>query len=197
MLLALSACNQPKKTEATLTKEQREFCVNTFMIYLNVDESLVEESLKFVKLLQKHSESDEEDVQEYFQRNITHIDSLMHHCIELVYQKDNKKLLDILEKERINIAAHPNNTVDNEWQLHSVLALLYAHYIEDDKEYYTKLAELGEWSRMHIEAVQANSEKPHPLYNQVLNELLHIYDTLDNQIKKIEIEKLCTDAINQ
>lgn len=189
VLLILSACNQQRKSE-TPTKEQQEFCINTFTLYLDVNESRIEESLKFIKLLQKHMESNEEDAQEYFLRNITHIDSVMHHCIELVNQEHYKILIDILEKERMNIAAHPNNTVENEWQLHSVFALLYAQYIEDDKEYYTKLAELGEWSRMHIEAIQANSEKPHPLYMKVLNELLQIYDTLDNPEKKLEIEKL-------
>lgn len=188
VLLILSACNQQKKSE-TLTKEQQEFCINTFNLYLDVDNNHVEESLRFIKLLQKHMEGYEEDAQEYFQQNIIHIDSVMHHCIELVKQEDYKTLIDILENERMNIVAHPNNTVDNEWQLHSVFALLYAQYIDDDKEYYSKLAELGEWSRMHIEAVQANSGKPHPLYKQVLNELLQIYDTLDYQDKKVEIEK--------
>ena len=174
-----------------ITKEQQEFCINTFNLYLNVDNNHVEESLGFIKLLTKHSgDYDKKETLEYFQRNITHIDSVMHYCIELVKQEDYKTLIDILEKERMNIVAHPNNTVDNEWQLHSVFALLYAEYIDDDKEYYTKLAEMGEWSRMHIESIQANSGKPHPLYKQVLNELLQIYNTLDNQDKKKEIEKL-------
>lgn len=197
VLLILSACNQQKKSE-TLTKEQQEFCISTFKLYLNVDNNHVEESLGFIKLLAKHSgDYDKKETLEYFQRNITHIDSVMQHCIELVNQEHYKILIDILEKERMNIAAHPNNTVDNEWQLHSVFALLYAQYIEDDKAYYTKLAELGEWSRMHIEAIQANREKPHPLYKQVLNELVQIYGALGNQSKKLEIEKLCADTINQ
>lgn len=177
-----------KKSE-TLTKEQQEFCINTFKLYLNVDESRIEESLEFIKLLVKYSDGDNE-TQEYFQRNIVHMDSVMQHCIELVKQEDYKKLIEIFEKERMNIVAHPNNTVDNEWHLYSVFSLLYAQYIEDDKDYYTKLAELGEWSRMHIEAVQANWKEPHPLYKQVLDELLQIYEALDNPKKKSEIEKL-------
>lgn len=188
VLLILSACNQQKKAE-TLTKEQQEFCLNAFKLYLNVDESRIEESLEFIKLLVKYSDGDNE-TQEYFQRNIVHIDSVMQHCIELVKQEDYKKLIEIFKKERMNIVAHPNNTVDNEWHLYSVFALLYAQYIEDDKDYYTKLAELGEWSRMHIEAVQANWKEPHPLYKQVLDELLQIYEALDNPKKKSEIEKL-------
>lgn len=80
VLLILSACNQQKKSE-TLTKEQQEFCLNAFKLYLNVDESRIEESLEFIKLLAKYSDGDNE-TQEYFQRNIVHIDSVMQHYIE-------------------------------------------------------------------------------------------------------------------
>lgn len=193
MLLALSACSQPKKAEATFTKEQQEFCINTFKLYLDVDKERAEISQKFLKLLAKHS--DMNDTEEWHQANLAHIDSVMHRCINLVKREEDKKLLDVLEKERMNIIAHPNNTVDNEWQLHSVLALLYTKYCENDKAYWTKLAELGEWSRMHIEAYQMNG-KSHPLYKQVLNELVQIYDTLDNQSKKLEIEKRFAEIAN-
>ena len=186
-IIALLACIQHTKAES-ITKEQQEFCISTFKLYLNVDENRIEESLEFMRLLQKHQNSNDKDLQDWHQANIIHIDSVMHHCIELVKQEDYKVLIDILEKEHINIVAHPNNTVDNEWQLHSVFALLYAHSVENDKDYYKKLAELGEWSRMHIEAYQMNG-KIHPLYRQVLDELLQIYDTLGNQDKKTEIEK--------
>ncbi|WP_299095142.1 hypothetical protein [uncultured Bacteroides sp.] len=178
------ACSQPK--EATYTKEQQEFCINTFKLYLDVDKERVEESQEFIKLLLKHMEGSNGETLRWYQANIAHIDSVMHHCINLAEREKDKELLNVLEKERMNIVAHPNNTVDNEWQLHSVLALLYAKHCEDDKEYWTKLAELGEWSRMHIEAHQGKS---HPLYKQVLNELIQIYDTLGNQSKKLEIEK--------
>lgn len=176
------AGNQQKKAEVIFTNEQQEFCINTFKLYLDVNEKCFEDSKAFFKLLAKHSDVNEK----WYQANLAHIDSVMRCCINLVGQKENRELLNVLEKERMNIVAHPNNTVDNEWQLHSVLALLYAKHSEDDKEYWTKLAELGEWSRMHIEAYQGKS---HPLYKQVLSELILIYDTLGNQSKKLEIEK--------
>ena len=40
---------------------------------------------KFIKLLEKHSDMSE--TQEWYQANITHIDSVMHRCINLVKQK--------------------------------------------------------------------------------------------------------------
>lgn len=193
-IAALVACNQPK--EATFTKEQQEFCINTFKLYLDADKEHVEESEEIIKLLLKHTEGSNDETLRWYQVNLAHIDSVMHHCINLAKREEDKELLVVLEKERINIVAHPNNTVDNEWQLHSVLALLYTKYCEDDKEYWTKLAELGEWSRMHIETYQMNG-KSHPLYKQILNELGQIYDELGNQSKKSEIEKTMCSFIEE
>lgn len=188
-LLVIIACNQQKKV---ITKEQQDFCISTFKLYLNTDEKHIEESLQFIKVLQKHSDNNE-DLENWYHSNVVHIDSIMYYCIDLVQREDSKTLLDILEKERMNIVAHPNNTVENEWQLHSVLSLLYSIYCKGNKEYWTKLAELGEWSRMHIETVQASWKEPHPLYKQVLNELMQIYEALGNNSKKAEFEKAIHD----
>ena len=62
--------------------------------------------------------------------------------------------------------------------------------IKNDREYFTKLADLGEYSKMIIEAVQANWNEPHPLYLQVLEELKLIYTELGNKSKIQEIEQL-------
>ena len=76
------------------------------------------------------------------------------------------------------------------YDFHSVMALIYSNIIDDDKEYYTKLADYGEYSKMLIEAVQANWDKPHPLYLQVLKELKQIYEILENQSKIKELDLL-------
>lgn len=67
-------------------------------------------------------------------------------------------------------------------------AIFYLH--KDDKDYYTKIAELAEYSRMQIEVYQKSNEKQHVLYKQVLNELLQIYKTLQNQEKIKEVENI-------
>lgn len=70
------------------------------------------------------------------------------------------------------------------------MALIYSNTIKDDREYFTKLADLGEYLKMIIEAVQANWNEPHPLYLQVLEELKVIYTELGNQSKIQEFESL-------
>jgi hypothetical protein len=169
-----------------LTFEQKDFCVETFMKYLNVKKELIEERLVTLNLI----EGGQEDIFEWYKNNVVRIDSVMNASIELVKQNENMKLADLLEKERYNIYAHPHNDTYLCYNFHSVLALIYSNTIKDDEEYFTKLAGLGEYSKMIIEAVQANWNEPHPLYLQVLEELKYIYIELENQSKVQEIEGL-------
>lgn len=50
-----------------------------------------------------------------------------------------------------------------------------------------KLVEIGEYSRVQIETYQNSNGKQHPLYGQVLSELLQVYESLQNQEKITEI----------
>ena len=169
-----------------LTFEQKDFCVATFMKYLDVKKELIEERLVTLNLI----EGGQEDIFEWYKNNVVRIDSVMNASIELVKQNENMKLADLLEKERYNIYAHPHNDTYLCYNFHTVLALIYSNTIKDDEEYFTKLAGLGEYSKMIIEAVQANWNEPHPLYLQVLEELKYIYIELENQSKVQEIEGL-------
>ena len=168
------------------TFEQKDFCIETFKKYLNVKEELIEERLVTLKLVQR----EQEDISEWYRNNIVRIDSVMNASIELVKQDESMKLADLFEKERYNIYAHPHNDTYLCYDFHSVLALIYSNTIKDDREYFTKLADLGEYSKMIIEAVQANWNEPHPLYLQVLEELKVIYTELGNQSKIQEFESL-------
>lgn len=168
------------------TPEQKDFCIETFKKYMNVKEELIEERLVTLKLVQ----SGQEDISEWYRDNIVRIDSVMNASIELVKLDESMKLADLFEKERYNIYAHPHNDTYLCYDFHSVLALIYSNTIKDDREYFTKLADLGEYSKMIIEAVQANWNEPHPLYLQVLEELKYIYTELENQSKIQEFESL-------
>lgn len=173
-------------------KENKELCLKTFKEYLEVGQRR-KEATEFIKLMLKYSDeskAEKEKSWKWYQANIVHVDSVMQHCIELTEQGESKQLLNLLVAERENIYAHPNNSISNCWNLHSVYAMLYSIYIKDDKDYYTKIAELAEYSRMQIEVYQKSNEKQHVLYKQVLNELLQIYKTLQNQEKIKEVENI-------
>lgn len=165
-----------------LTKEQKDFCISTFNNYLNVKEKLVKERIEVLKSLN----SSKEDI-DWFKDNTIRMDSVMNVCIEFAENDDCINLAKLLEKERYNIYAHPHNDSYLCYDFHSVMALIYSNTIKGDRKYFMKLADLGEYSKIMIEAVQANWEKPHPLYLQVLNELKQIYETLENQSKVNEM----------
>lgn len=172
--------------------ENKELCFKTFKEYLEVGQRR-KETTEFIKLMLKYSDeskTEKEKTWKWYQANTIHVDSVMQHCIELTEQGESKQLLDLLVTERENIYAHPNNSISNCRDLHSVYAMLYSIYIKDDKDYYTKIAELAEYSRMQIEVYQKSNEKQHVLYKQVLNELLQIYKTLQNQEKIKEVENI-------
>lgn len=167
------------------TEAQKNFCISTFNKYLNVKEELTKERTKVLKSLN----SSEEDI-DWFKNNIIRMDSVMKVSIELVKNNECSNLANLLEKERYNIYAHPHNDSYLCYDFHSVMALIYSNTIKGDREYFMKLADLGEYSKIMIEAVQANWEKPHPLYLQVLKELKQIYGILKNQSKINEMQLL-------
>lgn len=182
----------PQFCMSNVFTENKELCLKTFKEYLEVGQRR-KEATEFIKLMLKYSDeskAEKEKSWKWYQANIVHVDSVMQHCIELTEQGESKQLLNLLVAERENIYAHPNNSISNCWDLHSVYAMLYSIYIKDDKDYYTKIAELAEYSRMQIEVYQKSNEKQHVLYKQVLNELLQIYKTLQNQEKIKEVENI-------
>ena len=88
-----------------------------------MDESRIEESLEFIKLLAKYSDGyNKDNTQEYFQRNIVHIDSVMQHCIELVKQEDYNNLY------------HPLYTVHIKGQKQNINAIHYQLYCWDAQQ---------------------------------------------------------------
>lgn len=182
--------------ERPFTEREREFCLNTFEAYLDVDSAMAKEKEEFYKLTLNQSDSNDEAAEDWYGKNIVHIDSVMRKSIDLVKQDKSKQLLDLLESERYNIYGHPNADTYNCYDFHTVYMLLYTKNIENNWEYYTKLAELGEFSRMQIEAVQSNWEEPHPLYKQVVEELLVIYMELGNEDKMAEMEALLEKIAN-
>lgn len=190
LMLIMSYINSEAQS---LSTEEKQLCIDTFNKYLVTDKKHFIESEKLYRLMIKHSQISKEEKDQaitWYQHNLVHIDSLMNACIVLAEQNKSEELVTLLESERNNIMAHPNNDVYNEWQLQSVMALLYSGLIPDDTELYSKLAPLAEWSKMHIEAIQEQNRKEHPLYKQVLYELKEIYSKLGKNDKVKEIDLL-------
>ena len=167
-LLALSACSaKPDKPANPFSKEEQEQYVNTLSLYLQADSGLIAERNQFFQLLLKHMDAEETD-SAYYMENIAHVDSVIHKAIGLVERGNADDLLSLLEKERNNIYAHPCNTIDNEIALHNMLIQLYNKtYKENTDEYYSKIIDLAEYSKLHILGLLDNEQYiPYYIHNQ-------------------------------
>ena len=183
LLLAQPMCAQQLKWW------QKEFCIETLKGYTNVNDCLKNERLQLLTLVSKHWGA-QKGAEQWFVNNISRTDSLINVCVEMVENSECEKLAQLLEKERWRLYAHPCNSVSLCWDLHSVLALMYSVTIEDDREFYSAIMPLCEYSKVYVEAVLGGNDKQHPLYKQILEELLAIYDYLGEKEKTKEIATL-------
>lgn len=191
-LLALSACSaKPDKPSNPFSKEEQEQYVNTLSLYLQADSSLIAERNRFFQLLLKHMDAEETD-SAYYMENIAHVDSVIHKAIGLVEQGNTDDLLTLLEQERYNIYAHPCNNIDNEIALHNMLIQLYNRtYKENTDEYYSKIIDLAEYSKLHILGLLDNEQYiPYYIHNQT--SLMDLYMCANRHADAIQTGKeLC------
>lgn len=175
-ILALSACSaKPDKVANPFTKEEKEQYVTTLSLYLQADSSLIAERNQFFQFLLKHIDAEEKD-SAYYMENIAHVDSVIHKAIGLVEQGNMDNLLTLLEQERYNIYAHPCNNIDNEIALHNMLIQLYNKACkENTDEYYSKIIDLAEYSKLHILGLLDNEQQYIPYYIHNLTSLVDLY----------------------
>ena len=133
------------------------------------------------------SDTDDFDTS-FYAENISHLDSAVHYGIELAQQNKGAELLDLLEKERLNFYANPNNTIDNELALHQLFIELYAKFYKGEDDVWQKVIPLVEFTKLHISGIQTFQGHIHPYYPQVLYSLIEVYLEVD------DIEKAITTA---
>ena len=103
---------------------------------------------------------------------------------------ESQKIL--LEKEKENFYAHPNNMIDNELGFHQLLISLYGLCYEDTKVAYAKIVPLMEFSRLHIYAWEIMRGEEHPYYMDILADLLRCCIGAEEYEKAIEVgEEWC------
>lgn len=199
IFFALSACSAKHDKPANpFTKEEQEQYVNTLSLYLQADSSLIAERNQFFQLLLKHMDAGEEKDSVYYMENIAHVDSVIHKAIGLVEQGNMDDLLTLLEQERYNIYAHPCNNIDNEIALHNMLIQLYNRtYKENTDEYYSKIIDLAEYSKLHILGLLDNEQYiPYYIHNQT--SLMDLYMCANRHAEAIRTgRELCDFTKNK
>ena len=198
-LLLLSAGRGVQVVEeeegVSLERRQQELAVKVLSLYLEVDSSRMAEhvtSSQMVNSLVGTGEDKEEFDPAFIYKVVTRVDSVAKAGIELVLQNRPRALLELLEKEKENFYAHPNNMIDNELGFHQLLISLYGLCYEDTKVAYAKIVPLMEFSRLHIYAWEVMRGEEHPYYLDILADLLRCCIGAEEYEKAIEVgEESC------
>ena len=118
----------------SLTKGEQDSLIEVLSPYLEVDTAYAKRSNKNAELISKVLDDMEEFDENYQQQNILHVDSVIKQCINHVQSNEPKRLLDLFDKEKMNIYSHPSNTIEHEKDLHYMILSLYDKYYRPSNE---------------------------------------------------------------
>ena len=90
--------------------------------YLEVDTTFTKDANQTMQIVSEALGGANDD--EAYYRNILHVDSVIKQCIVYVKQNQPKQLLDLFDKEKVNIYGHPSNTIAHEKDLHYMILSL-------------------------------------------------------------------------
>ena len=186
--------------DGSLTKGEQDSLIVVLSPYLEVDTAYAKRSNKNAELISKVLDDMEEFDENYQQQNILHVDSVIKQCINHVQSNEPKRLLDLFDKEKMSIYSHPSNTIEHEKDLHYMILSLYDKYYRSSNERFfaEKLAELYEFSLIHITGLELFGGYYHPDYIPLAKVLVDCYsDGLGNYERAIELQKQVCERISQ
>lgn len=194
ILIALS-CNAQKPH---MTEEEQRQAINALVSYtLYVDSAYIQDAIEAGNLLISNLPSLKGQTFDtaFYINNMAHLDSVIFQGIVLTKQNNVTALLRLLEKERMNFYAHPNNIIDNEIALHELFIALYNKFYEEEHadEYYNKIIALTEFTKHHILMIQEwRGGEIHPYYSGALTNLTEVYSYVEDYEKAIaNAKELC------
>lgn len=182
--MSLFACNStiqrsndlPQKSVPFTLQEQQD-CISALSLYLRVDSNFAKGAKKYADELNKEESLSNEGTQEYYDRNIIHIDSVIKASIILVKQNKSSELLTLLKKEKNNIYAHPSNTLDNQMRLTDTFFILYKKCKLSKEEICTKMAILYEDAYLHMQMLEELNGEYYPDHYNLLSTLIVLYES--------------------
>lgn len=178
-----------------MTEEEQAMAIEILSLYATpIDSSTLQRITADAQAVSKILLDTDDFDTSFYAENISHLNSVVHYGIELAQQNKGAELLDLLEKERLNFYANPNNTIDNELALHQLFIELYAKFYKGDDDVWQKLIPLVEFSKLHISGIQTFQGHIHPYYPQVLYSLIEVYLSVDDFEKAITTAKELGDC---
>ena len=182
----------------SLTKGEQDSLIMVLSPYLEIDSIMMQDANQTLQMVSK-ALGDANGENDYYQ-NISHVDSIIHQCIAYAKQNEPKQLLDLFDKGKVNIYAHPSNTIEHEKGLHYMILSLYEKYYRPVSErlYAEKMIELYELTFLHIIGLETFGGYFHPDYIPLAKVLIDCYaDGLNNYDKAIELQKKVCMRVEQ
>lgn len=205
--LCLFNCNnqttsniQPKIEieKGSLTKGEQDSLIMVLSPYLEIDSIMMQDANQTLQMVSE-ALGDANGEDDYY-RNMLHVDSIIKQCITYVQENEPQQLLDLFDKEKVNIYAHPSNTIEHEKGLHYMILSLYEKYYRPVSErlYAEKMIELYELTLVHIIGLETFGGYHHPDYILFAKVLMNCYaEGLNNYDKAIELQKKVCERIEQ
>ena len=184
--------------EGSLTKGEQDSLIMVLSPYLEVDTAFTKDANQTMQIVSE-ALGDANDDEAYY-RNILHVDSVIKQCIVYVKQNQPKQLLDLFDKEKVNIYGHPSNTIAHEKDLHYMILSLYEKYYRPSNErlYAEKIAELYEMSLIHVIGLELFGGYSHPDFIPLAKVLVDCYsEGLNNYDRAIELQKQICERIEK
>ena len=191
--------------EGSLTKGEQYSLIMVLSPYLEVDTAYANKSQQDLnkildEVLNEVWDEPEPDKDYTYHQNILHVDSVIKQCIAYVMQNKPKQLLDLFDKERMNIYGHPSNTIEHERDLHYMILSLYEKYYRSENErlYAVKMVELYEFSLIHIIGLELFRGYYHPDYIPLTKILVDCYaEGLNNYDRAIELQQQICERVEK
>lgn len=185
--------------DGSLTKGEQDSLITALSPYLEVDTAYAKNSNKNSQIISKILDDTEEFNNNYIWQNIAHVDSIIKQCINYVQSNKPKLLLDLFNKEKGNIYAHPSNTIEHEKDIHYMILSLYHKYYSPSNErlFLEKMAELYDFTFLHIITLELLGGYFHPDFIPFADVLVDCYDKLNDYDRAIELQKQICERIEQ
>ena len=181
--------------QGSLTKGEQDSLIMVLSPYLEVDTTYAEKASQATQIVSKALGNTNDN--EYYYQNILHVDSIIKQCIAYVKQNEPKQLLDLFDKEKNSIYAHPANTWEHEQNLHYMILSFYQKY-SDAETFAKKMAELYEFSLIHIKSLEMFGGYTHPDFIPLAKVLVDCYaEGLNNYGRAIELQRQVCERVEQ
>ncbi|GAB6010425.1 hypothetical protein [Dysgonomonas reticulitermitis] len=179
ILLCFSCKKITDKEETTLfSDKEKEECISILKAYQNCDSATFDIAKETaIEISKMRDSTDTQSTELYMNKNVINIDSVTKIGIEYIKENRYRELMSLLDENKIDFYAHPNNNVFIMGDFNALLALLYYRYLPKE-EIIEKEIEMSIfrkilcWGIIGIREIRGQDSEEYEEYVQIYKEEL-------------------------